>query len=298
MENFILIGVFVMLGIVLRRIKAFPKDSAQVFNMFALYVSLPALILLKAPHIAFTSEILVTALVPWGLLVLSVALVLLGGRLWRWPRSIVGVLLLVVPLGNTSFLGVPVIQAYFGAAGLNHLIVYDQAGTILIFATYGSVILSLHGRDSSLNLPTVASKMLLFPPTIALAVGLTLSPWLTSEKVVPTLQSIAATLVPMVMTAIGMQLQLKLPRRFIAPLGFGLVIKLIIAPLVVLWGCRLLGLSGLSVDVSIMEAGMPPMVTAAAMAAIAGMEAELAVALVGVGIVLSFGTLPLLYMMI
>jgi malate permease and related proteins len=102
----------------------------------------------------------------------------------------------------------------------------------------------------------------------------------------------------MVMTAIGMQLQLKLPRRFIAPLGFGLVIKLIIAPLVVLWGCRLLGLSGLSVDVSIMEAGMPPMVTAAAMAAIAGMEAELAVALVGVGIVLSFGTLPLLYMMI
>ncbi len=298
MENFILIGVFVMLGIVLRRIKAFPKDSAQVFNMFALYVSLPALILLKAPHIAFTPDIFVTALVPWGLLVLSVVLVLLGGRLWCWPRSIIGVLLLVVPLGNTSFLGVPVIQAYFGSAGLNHLIVYDQAGTILIFATYGSVILSLHGRGSSLNLPTVARKMLLFPPTIALAVGLILSPWLTSERVVPTLQSIAATLVPMVMTAIGFQLQLKLPRRFIAPLGFGLVIKLIVAPLVVLWGCRLLGLSGLSVDVSIMEAGMPPMVTAAAMAAIAGMEAELAVALVGVGIVLSFGTLPLLYMMI
>jgi predicted permease len=46
-----------------------------------------------------------------------------------------------------------------------------------------------------------------------------------------------------------------------------------------------------------MEAGMPPMVTAAAMAVIAGMESELAVALIGVGIILSFGTLPLLYMM-
>ena len=34
----------------------------------------------------------------------------------------------------------------------------------------------------------------------------------------------------------------------------------------------------------------------AAMAVIAGMESELAMALVGVGIVLSFGTLPLLYM--
>ena len=33
-----------------------------------------------------------------------------------------------------------------------------------------------------------------------------------------------------------------------------------------------------------MEAGMPPMVTAAAMAVIAGMESELSVALVGVGV--------------
>jgi predicted permease len=294
MENFILIGVFIILGILLRRIKAFPKDTPQVLNMFALYVSLPALILLKAPHITFSPDIMVAALVPWGMLVFSVALVLLGGRLWGWPRSTIGVLLLVVPLGNTSFLGVPVIQAFFGSAGLNHLIIYDQVGTMLIFATYGSMILSLYGRDCSLNLPTVARKMLLFPPSIALFVGLTLSPWLTSEKVVPILQSIATTLVPMVMTAIGFQLQLKVPRRFLAPLGFGLVIKLIAAPLVVLWVCRLLGIAGLSVNVSIMEAGMPPMVTAAAMAAIASMEAELAVALVGVGIVLSFGTLPLL----
>ena len=298
MDNFILIGVFVMLGILLRRIEAFPKETAQTLNMFALYVSLPALILLKAPHIAFSSDIIVAALVPWGMLIFSVVLVLLGGRIWDWPRSTIGVLLLVVPLGNTSFLGVPVIQAFFGSAGLNHLIVYDQVGTMLIFATYGSIILSLYGRDTTLDLPTVARKMLLFPPSIALVIGLTLSPWFASEKVVPILQSIASTLVPMVMTAIGFQLRLKLPRRLIAPLGFGLVIKLVAAPLVVLWSCRLIGITGLSVDVSIMEAGMPPMVTAAAMAAIAGMEAELAVALVGVGIVLSFGSLPLLYLML
>ena len=44
MENFVLIGVFVLLGMLFRRLKTFPKDSAQVLNMFALYVSLPALI--------------------------------------------------------------------------------------------------------------------------------------------------------------------------------------------------------------------------------------------------------------
>ena len=40
---------------------------------------------------------------------------------------------------------------------------------------------------------------------------------------------------------------------------------------------------------------MPPMVTAGALAVVAGMEAELAVALVGIGILCSLGSLPALY---
>jgi len=298
MENLILIGVFVMLGVLLRRLETFPKDSAQVLNMFALYISLPALILLKAPQIIFSRDEMVAALVPWAMLFFSVPLVLMGGRFWRWSRSTIGVLLLTVPLGNTSFLGVPIIEAFFGTAALSHLIVYDQVGTILIFATYGSIILSLYGRDDAINLPAVARQMLLYPPSMALVIGLTFGPWLTLGKVIPALQSVASTLVPLVMTAIGFQLKLRLPRRVIAPLGFGLLIKLIVAPFSVLLVCRLIGISGQAVQVSIIEAGMPPMVIASAMAVIAGLEADLAVALVGVGIILSFGTLPILYLMI
>lgn len=117
MENFVLIGVFVLLGMLFRRLKDFPKDSAQVLNMFALYVSLPALILLKVPQIVFSSEAVVAAVLPWGMLLFSAGLVFLAARVWRWERSTTGVLLLVVPLGNTSFLGVPMIQTFFGTAG-------------------------------------------------------------------------------------------------------------------------------------------------------------------------------------
>ena len=83
MENFVLIGVFVLLGMLFRRLKAFPKDSAQVLNMFALYVSLPALILLKVPKIVFSREVVVAAVIPWGMLLLSAGLVFLAARLWR-----------------------------------------------------------------------------------------------------------------------------------------------------------------------------------------------------------------------
>jgi predicted permease len=81
-------------------------------------------------------------------------------------------------------------------------------------------------------------------------------------------------------------------------LSCGLAIKLAIAPLAALIGCRLLGLDGLPADIAIFEAGMPPMVTASALAVAAGMHMELAVALAGLGIIASFITLPILYALI
>ena len=232
------------------------------------------------------------------MLLFSAALVLAAARLLNWSRQATGVLLLVVPLGNTSFMGVPMVQAFFGAAGIPYLIIYDQIGTMLIFASYGSLILASYGRDGATDLVAIARRALLFPPTIALLVGLALRDWSYPAVTVEVLEGIAATLTPLVMTAIGFQLTLRLRPTTLAPLGGGLAVKLVIAPLAALLLCRLLGLHGLAVDVAVFEAGMPPMVTASALAVAAGMEAELAVALAGLGIPLAFLSLPLLYWLI
>ncbi len=96
----------------------------------------------------------------------------------------------------------------------------------------------------------------------------------------------------------AVQLRLRVSPKVVAPLGFGLAVKLLVAPLSALLVCRLSGLSGMVVDVSIIEAAMPPMVTAGALAVIAGLDADLAVALIGIGIVLSFGTLPAIFWLV
>ena len=298
MENFILIGLFVGLGALFRKVKAFPEQTALVLNMFALYVALPAVILLKVPQLQLTGDMLVPAIVPWVMLILSAGLVLLAGRSFQWSRETIGVLLLVVPIGNTSFMGVPMVNAFFGDAGIPYLIIYDQIGTMLIFAVYGSVILALYGRKGDLNLVEVAKRALLFPPTMALLAGLLMRSWVYPDAVINGLQTLAGMLTPLVMTAIGFQLRIKLKSDVLQPLGFGLAIKLVLAPLVALAGCRLFGLTDLSADISIFEAGMPPMVTAGALAIAAGIAPELAAALVSLGIPLAFMTLPLLYMLI
>lgn len=296
MDNFLLIALFVMAGMLFRRLDAFPPQTVHVLNMFALYISLPAVILLKVPQISFSGEALTPVLVAWCALFLSAALILVTARLHKWPRAATGVLLLVVPIGNTSFMGVPVITAFFGEAGLRHLIVYDQFGTMLIFATYGSLVLALYGSEGSASVRSIARRVLLFPPSLALAGGLALLPLGGYTPMVERLlQNVSLTLTPLVMTAIGFQLSFSLRPTLRAPLCFGLGLKLILAPLAALIVCRLLGLGGPAVHVSVMEAGMPPMVTAGALAVVAGMDAELSAAMVGLGLLLAFGTLPLIY---
>jgi len=297
LTNFILIGVFVLMGVLFRRIKVFPEQTAHVLNMFALYVSLPAVILLKIPELTLSAENIVAAIVPWSMLLLSAILVLAFARFRQWSRETTGVLLLVVPIGNTSFMGVPMVRAFFGETGIPHLILYDQLGTMLIFASYGAVILSLYSGESS-NVPAIIKRALLFPPTTALLIGLALRNWSYPQVVVNTLEDLGGALTALVMTAIGFQIKLRLQRTTLEPLGVGLAIKLMIAPLVALVACRLLGLNSLAADVSIFEAGMPSMVTACALAAAAGIGVELAVAMAGLGILLAFASLPLLYILI
>ena len=177
MEKFIIISMFVAMGALFRRLPVFPEQTAQALNMFALYVALPAVILLKVPLIHLSSDMILPSIMPWAMLLLSAALVRWGEKVFRWSRETTGVLLLVVPIGNTSFMGVPMVTAFFGEAGIPPLIIYDQVGTMLIFAIYGSAILALYGGENRAGIYRIALRALLFPPTLALFAGLLLHSW-------------------------------------------------------------------------------------------------------------------------
>lgn len=295
MENFLVISIFVAIGALFRRLTVFPRQTDQALNMFALYVALPAVILIKVPQINFSTEMIIPATIPWLMLILSAFLIIWASRSMHWSREITGVLLLVVPLGNTSFMGVPMVTAFFGEQGLPNLIIYDQAGTMLILAVFGSVILSIYGSDTKINIPRIITRALLFPPTLALFAGLSLHGVTYPPFIQKTLLNLGAMLTPLVMTAIGFQLKARLSPVILKPLGMGLAVKLAIAPLSAFLICRLFGLEGLAANVSIFEAGMPPMVTSGALAMAAGMAPELAAATISLGMIVSFASLPLLY---
>lgn len=298
MENLIIIFSLLLLGMILSRLKIFPGTASQVLNLFIIYISLPALILLQVPRLTFSKELLVPVLMPWAMLIVSVILVLAAARIYKWPRPTTGALLLVVPLGNTSFFGIPMVEAFWGPGSVSYAVLYDQFGSFLALSTYGSIILASYSGSKKPSPAAILKRIFLFPPFIALVLGLlTMSvPYpAVLEKV---LAGIAASLVPVVMVAIGLQIRLKLPPGSWMPFNIGLAIKLVGAPLIATVICFTLKQHTLAAKVSVFEAGMPPMVTAGALALLAGLAPELTAALVGLGLMVSFLTLPFLFQLL
>ena len=294
MENFILIFICLACGMFLQHRDVFADNAPLTLNLYVIWIALPALILCQVPTLSFSTDLFVLLVMPWLMTALGAVLVWITSRLLEWSREVTGVLLLTVPLGNTSFLGIPMIDAFFGMDMVSYGIIYDQFGSFMALSTYGSFILALYSKQQHQSVRTIAKRVFSFPPFLALLIALLFAKPLQHVAIAEGLSLIASSIVPVVMFAIGLQLKIKLAPGQTLPFCFALSVKLLIAPFVALSLCQLAGIDTPASKIAVFEAGMPPMVTAGAMAMSAGLAPRLAAALVGWGILLSFATLSLL----
>ncbi|HBN90871.1 AEC family transporter [Rheinheimera aquimaris] len=293
MDNFVLILAYLIIGVLLRRLPAMPQSSGIALNMYVLYVALPALILKNVPQLQFSAELLIPAVTPWFLLLVVVATVLLLSKWLNWPREVTGALLIVLPLGNTSFLGFPMTAALFGDAAMPYAVVYDQIGSFIALASYVTIIAALYSPTAAK--PTfkgIAVKIITFPSFIALALGLLLRGYDYPPIITQLIDNLAATLVPVVMVAVGFALTVKFSKSEVVPLLSALGIKLLMMPLLAAALWLTLGYSGVAVNISIFQAAMPPMISAGAIAIMAGLAPRLVSGIIGLGILLGLLTLP------
>jgi predicted permease len=296
LDNFFLILIYLCIGMLARRIPKFTDDTPVVLNAFVLYIALPAIILQKIPALTFSTALLIPAVVPWILLLIVVATVLLLSRIFGWSRDITAALLIVLPLGNTSFLGFPMTEAFFGGDHLPYALIYDQVGSFVALATYSTILAAAYSPSAEkATLKSMSLKIVTFPPFLALMLALLLRNFSYPPLFQALIDNLAATLVPLIMVAVGFTLRFSLGGERLSPLLSGIAIKLVMMPLLVYVGCYALGLEGKAVTVSVFEAAMPPMISAGTIAIMAGLAPRMVANLVGFGLLVSFITLPLWY---
>jgi hypothetical protein len=297
-ENFVLILLCLVLGYVIQKFHIFSLDAPKTLNQFVIFVSLPAMILLQVPKLHFSSELLIPIVIAWSVMAVTAIVTLYLSRFFGFSKEVTGSLMLVSILTNSSFLGIPIIHAYMGESALAYIMIYDQFGTFLAFALYGTFIVSYYSHKSEVNFKIIATKIVTFPPFLALVLALLLMGVSFEDHIAKVLFTLSNTIVPVALVAVGLQLQLRLTRDELKPFGVSLFVKLLLAPLVGIIVAKLFGWNNEASHVAILEAGLAPMITAGAMASMAGLAPKLSSAIVGYGIVFSFFTSYILFQLI
>lgn len=293
--NFILAGIMDQILFILFLLSAgyslkyfsFPKNFSHSLNLFIIYISFPATILLQVPKIHFDSSLILPVMVPYAVLFLSLVFVYLFFK--NEERNTKAALLLLLPLGNTSFFGFPILEALVGTDAIQYGIVYDQFGSFVLLTTYGAFVIA-YFSGSSVSVKHIIKKIATFPPFIFLLIAFIVGN--LPAPVLPYAELLSKTLVPLAIISVGFSMQLKLDGQ--KDVFFkAMAVKLLLTPLIILAVFKMFGLTGEVSLTTLLESAMPPMITAGALAINAGFAPKLSAALVGYGIVFALFSLQL-----
>jgi predicted permease len=293
MNNYVLLGACFLLGILLRRLRRLPDNAAASLNGFVVHIALPALTLTYVHGLKLDTNLILPALMAWVMFGLGCGFFWLAARALGLSRATTGGLMLTGGLANTSFIGLPMIDTFYGSQYLGLGILIDQLGSYFVLSTLGILVASLYSSGRSVHAKAVIRKIALFPPFQAFVLALLLMQveypiWLDDL-----LKRLGLTLVPIALVSVGYQLQLSQVHGKAYPLALGLVFKLAVAPaLILLLFAGVLGANGPVLDVTVFEAAMGPMIGASIVALDHELDPPLLTLMVGVGIPLSFLTLP------
>lgn len=300
MSNLILLFVCLIIGIVLKKSKIIPDNFHTSLNAFVINISLSAFSLYYISKIELNSSVIYPVLVVWIGIFAAILFFAGLGKIFGWKSSLIGALIMCAGFGNTSFVGIPLIQAMYGEEGLKTVMLVDQPGFVAL-STVGILVANFYSgsKDSLLK---HLSKILKFPPFIAFVIALLLNIFSIEipKDFDEVLIKLGATTVPLALVSVGSQMQWKkIEKKEGFHLFIGLLFKLVLLPLLILVIYKyIFHQSGDVIDICILEAAMAPMITAAIIASAHDLEPKFCNLMVAVGIPLSILTVGIWHLLL
>lgn len=268
-----------------------PENAPAAINAVILHVSLPSLTLVQLHDFNFGMAQIGPLLMPWVLFAIGAGLFWLAGRWLRLPPPTVGALMLVGGFGNTSFIGLPMIEALHGREGMALGLLIDQLGSYLALSTLGVLVVAVYSGEARLSKLMMLRRIATFPPLVALVLAIALMPVEFPPPLTSALERIADTLAPLALISVGLQLRFDALLEHFRPLCLGLGYKLFACPaLVVLLLVAVDAAHDMPQHVSVIEASMPPMIGAGVVATQANLAPRFVSMMIGVGIPLGLLT--------
>lgn len=291
MVNFILIAVCIIAGMIFKATKSIHPDAHKGINTWILYLALPAVSFKYLPKVEWSKEMLfpvaTTFLIAIGSLFFMKFYSKAKGYSERSRRS----LELASGYSNTSFIGFPLISAFYGEQYLSIAIICDQT-MFLCLSTIGIISALKGGSNGSgaIDVKFILKRLFTFPPFLGCIGALILSQFIDLTPAEPFFDKLAATVGPLALFSVGLQLKFNGWRKLWSQISMSMLYKLMIAPAVIMLLALIIGIKGDVAKITIFEAAMPTLVTSSIIAEQFKLNTKLTNLIIGISIIFGFIT--------
>ena len=288
LEPIIPIAIYLLVGYIFKII--YQDNSKQLID-FIIYFSLPAIVFSKIYPLILDEKIFKLILMFVCFILFNLLLAYSIGKIMKLNKQLLATFVIIATFGNTSFIGFSYIDAFYGEEYIVYGLIYDLFGSFLLLVSIGMFIITW-GKGKKNSFTSLFKNIFLFPPVIMFILTVIVKNFEIPNFLLLTSQTLASTLVPIAMIAIGMKLELKNIFVKFHIVSTAMLIKMIIVPIIVIIGFKYFyGINETWVKVTIIEMAMPPMTMATVLIIKGGLDERVAINSLVLGVLLSLVTI-------
>ncbi len=195
--------------------------------------------------------------------------------------KVIGALIMCSAFGNVLYLGLPILTKLYGNEGMSYAFTYDFLASTPLTWTLAVAVCMYFGREKGIKVKNSLLTILKIPPIWGLVVGFFLREINISipQNFIKAIDLISSHVTFLMLLIVGLSIKAVTPKKLIISLP-AIIIKLFIAPLFAVTYGIIFGLSGIPLNVCIIEAGTPSMLLSMIFAAVFGVDMRTSVEMI------------------
>lgn len=195
--------------------------------------------------------------------------------------EVIGSLIMCSAFGNVLYIGLPILTKLYGAEGMSYAFTYDFLASTPLTWTVAVAVCMKYGRAKRVRLKDSILTILKIPPIWGLIGGLFFREFSVSlpEELINFFNLVSKYTISLMLLIVGISVKPVTPEKLALSLP-AISIKTIISPLLAIFFGSLTGLSGIPLNVCIIEAAMPSMLLSMIFATAFGVDIRTAIEMI------------------
>ncbi|GAQ93850.1 hypothetical protein TAGGR_114 [Thermodesulfovibrio aggregans] len=286
------IFLFIITGLALRFLLTISGISPEKIdsirdriNYFVFYYIIPFVCFKTTYTMPFSLSHLKISLVANLTILSCVALSLLIYRKIALIKNIkpevTGSLIMCSAFGNVLYIGLPLLTKLYGTEGMSYAFTYDFLASTPLTWTVAVAVCMKYGKAKSFKLKDSIVTIIKIPPIWGLITGIILreSGFILPFEIINVLNLVSVYVTSLMLVIVGVSVKAVTPERLSIVMP-AIVVKILISPFLAFVFGSLLGLSGIPLNVCIIEAAMPSMLLSMIFASAFGVDMRTAIEMI------------------